>query len=47
MYVCLIRVCSVRAWQTRGVVGGTRQDEEDAEVEEVTESVSGSVTAGL
>lgn len=47
MYVCFIRVCFVRAWQTRGVAGGTRQDEEDGEVEEVTESVSGSVTAGL
>lgn len=30
-----------------GVVRGTRQDEEDGEVEEVTESVSGSPAAGL
>lgn len=30
-----------------GGVGGTRQDKEDREEEEVTESVSGSPTAGL
>lgn len=28
-------------------VGGTQQDKEDGEAEEVTESVSGSTTAGL
>ena len=30
-----------------GGLGGTRQDKEDREAEEVTESVSGSPTAGL
>lgn len=34
-------------WQVRGGVGGTRQFKEDREAEEVTESVSGSPTAGL
>ncbi len=42
-----VYVCVCPCGKLGGVVGGTRQDKEDREAEEVIESVSGSPTAGL
>lgn len=44
---CCVYVCVSVCVANVGGVGGTRQNEEDREAEEMTESVSGSPTAGL